>query len=970
MINSKLRFNFIKYFILTLFFFLNGTLLAQNNSLRGKVTDIATGEGLPSATIRIVGTGLGTVADVYGNYILRNLPDGNHIIRISYVGYKTFEQTIQLSHSQSLSIDFKLTAESVTGQEVIVTAQARGQAEAINQQLQAGAIVNIVSSTKIQEVPTANAAEAVGKLPGVSILRSGGEGNQIVIRGLSPKFNNIQVAGIKMASTSSDNRSVDLSMISSYMLDGIEVVKAITPDMDADAIGGTVDFKLRQAPSSLRYDLMLQGGYNDIKNSYDDYKIVGNGSDRFLDNDLGLFVQFDIEKRNRNANSMGSGYELISPILGQYNPLNIYSLNLSDVFRVKERYGGTVVLDYNIPSGSIIFNNFVSYSNTEATTISESYQLPSTHNYTVGVSKTDLTVAINSLKYTQDLSILKIDLEASHSFSESKAPGNFSFDFTERSAFNAPPNRNIPPTMLPQYAVNNINNTEAGNLSYSERYSREQVAMGALNLTKGFTLTDYIAVDIKAGGKVNYMNRRHDLTSEGGFLNSGSGAPIKLAIMNAFFPEELADDKLGPNPNLLPYRLFIDNNYKHSTFLKGQYALGATADIELIKKVMDVIRACEPEGAYKQNVYNSITDDYHGSELRSAGFLMADFQWLNLVKLIVGARYEYEVRDYTAPSGNSTLGMSRDTYIYIDTTTNYTYGKLLPMIHLKIKPIEWFDIRFAYTNTLSRPDFIHIVPRINIGSDGISWSNYKLNPATSENYDLYLSFHENSLGLFTIGAFKKNITDMIFATNGKILLNPEEIGMPATEKNKALYTYINNPYKVNLWGIETSWQTNFWWLGDLFKGLVFDINYTHIFSEVNYPRTIVKSQMLFEPPWIIQTAVDTFYTARLINQPNDIVNVSLGYDYKGFSIYASMLFQSNIFSSTNFWEELRGITDDFYRYDISIKQELPLHGLQFFVNLTNVSRATDRNINQGDKFITSESFYGFGVDLGIRYRLR
>ena len=119
--------------------------------------------------------------------------------------------------------------------------------DAINKQLAAKSLVNVVSSDRIQELPDANAAESVARVPGVTIKREGGEGNKVVIRGLSPKYNSITVDGTRLASTDADDRSTDLSMISQYMLDGIEVTKAGTPELDGDVLGGSVNFLLKKA---------------------------------------------------------------------------------------------------------------------------------------------------------------------------------------------------------------------------------------------------------------------------------------------------------------------------------------------------------------------------------------------------------------------------------------------------------------------------------------------------------------------------------------------------------------------------------------------------------------------------------------------------------------------------------------------------------------------------------------------------
>ena len=958
--------------VLIIILFCSTLIYAQGTTtIKGVVKDSTTNSLLPGANIVIMGTGLGTASDLYGRYSLDNVPVGDILIRVSYVGYKTTEEKINAVPNKTMEIEFKLSPESIEGQEVIITAQAKGQTEAINQQLTANAIVNIVSSARIQELPDANAAESVGRLPGVSILRSGGEGNKVVIRGLAPKYNNIEVAGIKMASTDADDRSVDLSMISPYMLEGIEVTKAITPDMDADAIGGTVNFKLKEAPKELKYDFLLQGGYNDLKNTYKDYKIVGSGSDRFFDDKLGVFAQVDIEQRNRSSNSMGASYELNSPEADKVNDVYITGLNLSDVIRNKNRYGATVVLDYKIPNGSIILNNFGSLSNVDIQSRNESYSVDNlTHSYSTSDGESKLNVMINSLNYKQDLSLFNIEAELSNSFSEQKVPDNISFTFSESSALKDV-NRSTSPYDLPNYAVNDLDNTFITDVFRYNSYSKDRDVVGAVNLSRNFSLLDNLAASVKVGYKFSYKDRYYDYNAKGGFLSSGSGQDARDAILNAF---PWMQEVVSTGSVNLPYKLFWDETYDSGDFLKGKYSLGPSANIGLMHKVFDVLERLASDGehheAYQYYDMSSNTYDYSGNEYFNAGFVMTDFQFSDMVKLIAGFRYEEQRRVYTADAGDATTGIAQNNYDHRDTTTTITNYNMLPMVHVKIKPIEWFDVRFAYTNTLSRPDFSTITPRSVIGSSTVTWNNYKLKPAHSENFDLYLSFHENTLGLFTVGGFTKNIKDMIFASNGKIILDPSEYGFTSEVKGNSLYTSLNNKYPVKIWGFEFSWQTNFWYLPGFLKGFVLDVNYTHIHSEAKYPRTIVESEVIWEPPWIIQTEIDTFYTARMISQPNDIINVSLGYDYEGFSIRGSLLFQSDIFISSNFWPELRENTDDFTRWDMSVKQELPWEGAQLYLNITNVSGAIDRNINAGNDFSTSEQYYGTGVDLGIRYRLR
>ncbi len=170
------------------------------------------------------------------------------MILVTYLGYRAERLEVVVPESGSLDLDVALELDVVRGEEVVVSAQAEGQVAAINQQLRANQIVSVVSAARLQELPDANAAESVGRLPGISIQRDAGEGQNVVIRGLSPKYNNVTVNGVALPSTNFDTRATDLSMVSSEMLAGVEVYKSLTPDQDADAIGGSVNFTLQGRP--------------------------------------------------------------------------------------------------------------------------------------------------------------------------------------------------------------------------------------------------------------------------------------------------------------------------------------------------------------------------------------------------------------------------------------------------------------------------------------------------------------------------------------------------------------------------------------------------------------------------------------------------------------------------------------------------------------------------------------------------
>ncbi|MDZ7723064.1 MAG: hypothetical protein U5R06_09740 [candidate division KSB1 bacterium] len=183
---------------------------------------------------------------------------------------------------------------------------------------------------------------------------------------------------------------------------------------------------------------------------------------------------------------------------------------------------------------------------------------------------------------------------------------------------------------------------------------------------------------------------------------------------------------------------------------------------------------------------------------------------------------------------------------------------------------------------------------------------------------------------------------------------------------------INNPNAANLYGLETEWQSNFWFLPGALKSLVLNVNYTYTYSNLTYPRREAVWEMvrvgIIKVPKIVGM-VDGSYDARLLDQPTHTLNFTVGYDYKGFSIRTSMQYKSDVFAANNWYEELRETTEPLTLWDMKIQQQLPVKGLQVFANFNNLSRAVEQTSNNGTGWFTSKSYYGFSADVGLRYEL-
>ena len=409
------RFNILIY--LFIFLVSVSTKHGQSATIRGVVSDSLSGNTLIGANVFISGTSLGAATDDAGAFIIKNITPGSYNIKVSYIGYKTVEAEFDLSEPKTYDQNFYLNYTTIEGRTVQVTAQARGQMDAINKQLKKKSIKNIVSSDRIQELPDANAAETVARIPGVSIRREGGEGNKVVIRGLSPKYNKITVDGTNVPSTDMDDRSTDLSMISQYMLDGIEVTKAGTPDQEGDALGGIVNFKLRKAKPGLHFNIVTQGMVNELKNTSDDYKLVWDISNRFLSDKLGFLVQFDNEKRNRGSEELQAGYGNAPAFVDSVNQLKLTDIRLADISRTNDRKNSLFVIDYNLPNGNISYSGLNSKINKYEIYRADHYPVTNDYrNYNTGEGNIDINVLTESRKYEQNiLPNIKIDLYKSYS---------------------------------------------------------------------------------------------------------------------------------------------------------------------------------------------------------------------------------------------------------------------------------------------------------------------------------------------------------------------------------------------------------------------------------------------------------------------------------------------------------------------------------------------------------------------------
>jgi TonB-dependent receptor len=977
--------------------------------IKGKVFDKETKVGLPGANVVVKGTGVGSAANMDGVFTIYNAPSGEQTVVVSCIGYISATATLNIPDGGTIQHDFYVGATIIEGEAVIITAQGLGQLQAINQQIASNKIVNVVSEAKIQELPDFNAAAAIGRLPGVSTLQSSGEANKIVIRGLAPQYNQIAVGGIRLASTGStqigataigvtsgtftNDRSVDLTMVTPYMIKTIEVSKSLTPDMEANAIGGNVNMELREAPSGVHGDVLWQSGYTEKSKKYGNYRGVISLSNRFFDDQLGLYVLGNIEEYDRNADNMNAYYDIADVTkLGAngFHAVVVNRVTLNRHVETRKKYGGNLILDYRLPNGSIKLVNMLSRLNS----IYRDYN--TTLNYNADINNKSLSLtyregdgkldaAVSSLQITNDYGFIAFDLKAANTYSRNFLPYSPYYVFQQNNAvqgFSGKDTNKIPEALLHYvtYGPDSTSFLTSMNLFSSDYKENDQVYKADFKIP--FTVGSLLSGSFKIGGQYRYNLITNDQNTPYIQLQGSNNinTMIKDSVSNhwnlTYYLGRLAASNFTSTDSKL-YETFLGNKFGSVYWAANPTTLNTLVDFFRANRAAFIDPNDPTGGGWYEGEYQTRPNDYTYIEKYYATYLMSELNFGQNLMMVGGVRFEQtksEYRVFNMMDNRNPLSQP-----YFPRTTNPQNKFWLPMLQAKCNVTDWFDIRVSYTQTLARPDYTQLSPHFVIASDQNNvWSgNPNLKPAQAYNHDIFLTFHSNELGLLSVGGFYKEIKNFTFSTSYKLhnksfydargLTGFDSLNTFAPIRpidGARLYTFVNSRSIAYVRGIETDFQTRLWYLPAPWDGVVLGVNYTHIWSQARYPYYDEV------PQGRIVKFIDSSRVARLVFQPNDLLNAYIGYDYGGFSARFSVLFQGNSVTNIAAYPEQDGFSKDYLRFDASAKQKLPwVEGLHLFLEITNLNSRSNMSSQTTIDGFTNQQYYGLVGNLGIRYAL-
>jgi TonB-dependent receptor len=988
--------------ILTVLLVTIPSLVLAQGTIRGVVSDSASGEVLVGANVLVKGTASGAATDLYGKFRIPNVTAGGQILRVTYVGSVAREVPITVPSGGEVVVNVRIVPDVIEGSEVVVTAQMRGQEAAINQQITSNTIVNVISEEKIKELPDANAAEAIGRLPGVSIIRSGGEASKVILRGMSDKFTTFTIDGVRIPSTDPDARGVDLSTFSQGTLAGVELFKALTPDKDADAIAGSINLVTRKAPSVRQFRLDAKGAFNQLNNEYGQYDFNGRYGERFFDDILGVQVTGNIERRDRSNEQFSLAIENQANLGGRGWKYNSFTPQYTDENR--KRGGVGVLIDLNTPdSGSIRINNLFSQTNRNYTNYSRNYPVNGGLLNYVAWDREQVVNSLNSSIRGENY-LLDLSLTWGVSYAESKTdyPYDYRMVFAEPSISDSAGMRPVPeavrtssPENFIPYAYNNFAKANLDSAFYHKEKNNDREKTAFLDIAKKYTIGDIFSGELKLGGKYRHKNRFKE-TEETlapywlGYFQDYKRNPDGAITGKSF--QGTRFQKLQMVGRLVLLMNFLDAPPAQRN-LYDKYSLYPMINRDALREWYDLNKDGISANGRQYEYYDDPeqrADFYDIVERVGSGYIMNTLNFGTLATLIAGVRVESETNDYMAKYVSSPLSGFPTTGSLLDTTSTFTETIWLPNFHLTLRPLDFMTVRVAAYKAIARPDFNtrfeKMVARVTSPRSTLVIGNPRLKNAKAWNYEANASVFGNDIGLFTVSAFYRVIDDMFHTVSaipgdynpgdrGSLLdtlgitWHPDVVaGAPI-----ALTYSVNSSQPTKVWGFEIEHQANLRFLPGLLSNIV-----------LSYNLSIVRSET-----WVLSYRTDTTYSikppipfplpnykTRLIEakqklegQPELFGNVALGYDLGGFSGRISVFFQGEYNRSYSAGRLNDPVVKDFSRWDLSLRQRVTPN-ISVFFNMNNFTSVkeevytTDR-VNDWDVLQSSQQ-YGLTADLGVR----
>ena len=772
--------------------------VVKQGTVRGRIID-ATKQTLPGASIYIEKLHAGVTSDVNGFYTFPNLEPGTYTVKVSYVGYSPVELKITIPEGRTLEKDVVMN-EGVELQEVVVGGAFQGQRRAINSQKNSLGIKNVVSADQVGKFPDSNIGDALKRISGINVQYDQGEARFGQVRGTSADMSSVTINGNRVPSAEGDTRNVQLDLIPADMIQTIEVNKVVTPDMDADAIGGSINLITKNSPYKRFISATAGTGYNWISDKAQ-LNLGFTYGDRFFNDKLGLILSASYQ----NSPSGSDDIEFAWDKDVETGELCITDYQVRQYYVTRERQSYSAALDWDINENHKltfkgIFNNRNDWENRYRTTLKD---LDPDGNATVRIQTKagtpDNRNARLERQRTMDFALsgehlfgaLSMDWHASYAKASEERPNERYIDFQlKKQKFDMDLSDERQPFASPKTGSTMTLNDEFSLKELTEQ--QEDIKEQDLKFSANFKLPFKNGNKLKFGAKVVRKTKDKE-------VDFYEYSPLDE---DAFMTNSLANTVDQTNKNFMP-----NNKYQAGIYASKEY----TGSLDLNNASL----------FEKEQVQEELAGNFNARETVTSGYLRFDQKLTKDVELMTGLRIENTNLAYTGRTYDADEDLTSKT----DRQRN-SYINFLPSLLVKWNVNDDFKVRGSFTQTLSRPKYSALVPSVNIkrSDNEITIGNPELKPTVSYNFDLSADYYFRSIGLISAGIFYKKIDDFIV---DQVSTNYEYQGNTYTR-----FTQPKNAGNANLVGVELSYQRDFSFIAPALKCVGFYGTYTYTHSRV------------------------------------------------------------------------------------------------------------------------------------------
>ena len=903
---------------------------AQAGTVQGSVSDASATRALQSSQLRIVELGRVAEAGRDGRFTFPDVPAGSYTLEASYVGAETATATIDVPATGAARHDFALA--SPGGDIVLVIGQLANQASALSRQRAADGVESVLTRDAIGQFPDQNVAESLRRLPGVNILNDQGEGRFVSVRGLDPELNAASINGVRLPAPESDVRSVALDVISADIIESIEIKKSLTPDMDADTIGASIEINTTSAFDRARdlFAVRAEGSYNHLADtltpkasvdfstrlgenvgvagglSYYRRKFATNNQemDGWDETDDGLiyadtveYRDYDVE-RERISGSLSFDFRV-------GDTTKLYARGLYSQFDDQEyRRRLTFEMAEGPSGGSATDASFSSEDEDQEISVQrdlkDRFERQRVRSVTLG-GETETgpwkLIYSGSWAKSSETEHGSIDPAGFERVFENGDDFGVRFDYADA--------RHVPYSILSgndafldpaEYGFDKVERTTLSS-SQDEEWALKADVARSFALTGGeFT--------VQAGVKARWREKSYDTDRD---IFEWAGADdLTLAQAGLLGPQDYDLANIEPALAKAGFRNFFNNN------------LGA-------------FEIDEGDTFEESNVA-----DYRVKEDVTAAYLLGRWDSTTL-RIIGGLRMEH--------TSNGIHGQSVDldeqtvTPIFVERS----YTDWLPSLTLRFEPQRNLVLRAAGYKSLVRPKLSQLAPRVIIEDDEGEFGNPELLPYRAWNFDASIEYYFSRNGSVSAGFFYKDIKNFTvvqviedYDYGGRIL---DEAQIPI------------NGESATVKGIELSYSQAFDFLPAPFDGLLAQLNYTYTDAE----GTVLTDGALDEPRDI-----------ALVASSKNTLNAVLGYEKGPLSLRVAGTYRDKYLDEVGDDAASDRYVDDHFQLDLSAKYRI-LEGVRLsveWVNATNAPYFAYQNFGGGRRLLQYED-YGWTLKFGV-----